>query len=129
MLTDLTNAVEKYDTKSDDDVILKSFKKCVVGGVIEEWEINVMGYDYLMEKNKPKTAEAIFKTNTILFPKSANVFDSYAETLAMKGDLKNSVANYQKAVELGKKNDDPQLQVYIDNLAKVKKRMEKEDKP
>ncbi len=129
MLTDLNDVVEKYDSKPSDDAMLKNFKKCVAGGVIEEWEINIMGYNYLMEQNKPKIAEAIFKTNTMLFPESANVFDSYAETLAMKGDLKNSVANYQKAVELGKKNDDPQLQVYMDNLAKVKKRMEKEDKP
>lgn len=129
MLTELNNSIEKYESNSSDEVMLKKFKKCVESGVIEEWEINVIGYNYLMEQNKPKTAEAIFKTNTILFPQSANVFDSYAETLAIKGDLKNSAANYQKAVELGKKNEDPQLQVYIENLAKVKKQMAKEDRP
>lgn len=129
MLVDLHEGLEKYDSNSSDEKLVKSFKKCIEGGVIEEWEINVLGYNYLMEKKNPKTAEAIFKTNTVLFPESANVFDSYAEVLAMKGDLKNSIANYKKAVELGKKNDDPQLGVYIDNLERVKKQMAKEEKP
>lgn len=129
MLVELHQGLENYDFNSSDETMLKSFKKCIKAGAIEEWEINILGYNYLMEKKKPKTAEAIFKTNTILFPQSANVFDSYAETLAMKGDLKNSITNYQKAVELGKKNKDPQLQVYLENLENVKKRMAKEEKP
>ena len=129
LILDLNKNLENYSSKTSDKLIVKSFKNCMEAGIIGEGEINMMGYDYLMGKKKPKTAEAIFKTNTILHPNSANVFDSYAEALAMKGDLKNSMTNYKKAVELGTKNGDPQLDLFKENLKKVKKRMSKQDKP
>ena len=89
----------------------------------QEWEINVLGYEYLILHKKPKIAESIFRANTILHPNSANVFDSYAESLMMNGDLKASAVNYQKAIDLGIKNGDPNLQLFKDNLAKVKSRL------
>ena len=83
--------------------------------------INGMGYDYLLQQKKPEVAEAIFKANTILYPGSANVYDSYGEALAMNGKMKDSLHNYKKAVELAKENEDPNLEMFEDNLKKKKK--------
>lgn len=73
-----------------------------------------------MDQEKPVTAISIFKTNTILFPDSSTVYDSYAEALMMNGNLEMSMANYQKAVDISTKNDDGGVEFHQTNLDKVK---------
>jgi len=128
-LLGLYEKLDKHTPDSSEEMILKSLKDCVAEQVIGEGDINQMGYSYLMAKQKPKTAEAIFKANTILYPDSPNVFDSYGEALASNGDLKKSIANYQKAVDIATKNEDPDVEFYIQNMAKVKKQLEETKKP
>jgi len=40
----------------------------------------------------------------LLFPKSANVYDSYAETLELLGHRREAIKNYSKSLELDPKN-------------------------
>lgn len=123
LLTDLTYNLDNYNSSSKDEVITEIFRQCREARLINEGEINEMGYHYLMQREKPQVAQAIFKSNTVLYPNSANVFDSYAETLALNGDLKGALHNYEKAVEIGRENEDPNLGLFIENLAKIKKRV------
>ncbi len=123
LLTDLQKSLDEYHAAANDETILKNIENCRKSGLLEEGSINAMGYDYLMEYKKPETAEAIFKINTLLFPESANVFDSYGEALAMNGKLEASVKSYEKAVELAKKQNDPNLELFIQNLDQVKSKI------
>nr|WP_294308093.1 hypothetical protein [uncultured Chryseobacterium sp.] len=46
----------------------------------------------------------IFKLNTLLFPKSSNVYDSYGEILETLGNRKEAIINYRKSLELNPDN-------------------------
>ena len=70
---------------------------------LNERELNAMGYELLGE-DKIKEALAIFKLNTVQFPDSWNVFDSYGEGLAASGDMKSAIANYKKSVTMNPAN-------------------------
>ncbi len=120
---DLNSKLDKYTPGKSDKAILHSLTKCRDANLLGEGDINMMGYEYLMEHKKPDAAASIFKANTMLFPNSANVFDSYAESLMMKGDLKASHKYYQKAVEIAKKNKDRDLELFKKNLEKVVRKM------
>jgi tetratricopeptide (TPR) repeat protein len=60
--------------------------------------MNNYGYQLL---NQGKVAEAveIFRTNVRRFPDSWNVYDSLGEGLGVKGDTKEAITYYQKALE------------------------------
>ena len=120
MFTELNSTLDSYQKGHSDDVIVNSIKKCLDSKIIGESDINMLGYSYLMQYEKPATAESIFKANTVLFPNSSNVFDSYAEALMMNGNLELSAKNYQKAINVSIKNDDGNVDFYQENLDKVK---------
>jgi tetratricopeptide (TPR) repeat protein len=71
---------------------------------IQEDHINQQGYQLLNSKNAP-WGEALFKINTLLYPKSANVYDSYAEALRLTKNYKQSILNYRKSIALNPKNE------------------------
>lgn len=118
----LLSKLEKYDEVNSEKNILATLKDCKEKGLIEEWEINALGYQYMMEHKKTKIAVCIFKSNTILHPQSANGFDSYAEGLMNLGSYDESIKNYKKAVELAKTDNSPDLSVYQENLKKALKK-------
>jgi CubicO group peptidase (beta-lactamase class C family) len=68
-----------------------------------ENELNTLGYQLLGLK-RTKDALEIFKLNVEMFPKSANPYDSLAETYLVDGQKDLALANYKKAVELDPKN-------------------------
>jgi hypothetical protein len=125
LFVDLQKSLDGYSASSSEEPIVHNFKKCIQAGLLEEWTINAMGYDYLMGHKKPDVAEVVFKSNTLLFPQSANVFDSYGEALSLNGKMKESVESYEKAVELAKASDDPNLELFVQNLKNVQSKMEK----
>jgi hypothetical protein len=102
-----------------EETVLASLKKSCEAGLMNEIEINVLGYEYLMRHKKPQTAELVFKCNTVLFPDSANVYDSYGEALAANGKLDEALKSYRKAVETAKANNDPNLPMFKENLKKM----------
>lgn len=71
---------------------------------ISERTINAMGYQELGKKNFD-LAISVFKINTILYPNSANAFDSLGEGYMVKGDDKKAMANYKKSLELNPDNE------------------------
>jgi len=64
-----------------------------------EPDINVLGYELLGE-GKTDQALQLFLRNTRDYPKSWNVWDSLAEAYAKKGDKREALANYQKALDM-----------------------------
>ncbi|HLF63895.1 MAG TPA: serine hydrolase [Saprospiraceae bacterium] len=68
-----------------------------------EMDINALGYYYLQLKNVD-AALAIFKINTIEYPGSANVWDSFGEALMEKGETAAAIENYQKSLVLNPGN-------------------------
>ena len=68
-----------------------------------ESELNVLGYE-LLRNNKIEESLAIFKLNIQEFPKSWNVYDSYAEALMRNGDKDGAIKNLKKSIELNPNN-------------------------
>jgi tetratricopeptide (TPR) repeat protein len=48
----------------------------------------------------------VFKLNTIMFPNSANTYDSYAFGLRATGKKKEAIQMYQKSLAMDPNNDD-----------------------
>ena len=85
---------------------------------ISEATFNIIGYSLLQDGEIDKAIE-VFKYNIELYPKSANVYDSYAEALEQTGRTKEAAENYEIAVKNGKKINDPNLEIFKRNLARV----------
>lgn len=64
-----------------------------------EFLVNGLGYNYLGEKDF-ENAIQVLELNTRLYPKSQNVWDSYAEVFLMQGDTTKAVQYYQKALDI-----------------------------
>lgn len=118
LLLDIYTQLDKVEEGSEAD-LLAAMKKGCEAKLLDEQEINGMGYEYLMQHQKPKTAEAIFYCNTMLFPNSANCHDSYAEALLANGKAGKAVESYRRAVELGKANNDANLELFKENLKRA----------
>ncbi|HLW31339.1 MAG TPA: serine hydrolase [Aequorivita sp.] len=80
---------------------------------LNEDEMNSMGYK-LLQGGKKQEAEAVFKLNVEAFPKSSNVYDSYAEALMEQGKNELAIVNYKKSIEIN-----PANQNGIDMLKKL----------
>jgi len=72
-------------------------------GLLDEGQVNAMGY-VLMRRDAVEAAVRVFERNTLDFPASSNVWDSYGEGLRAAGRLEESIAMYRKAVELDPSN-------------------------
>ena len=77
--------------------------------------MNNLGYQ-LMGAGKMDDAIAVFKSNVERYPLSANVYDSLAEAYEKTGKIDLARSNYEKAVQLGTQNKDPNLQIYKTNF-------------
>ncbi len=116
----LLSHMDNYTKDISEESIYNSLQECSNMGLIKEWQINALGYEYLMEHQKPKIAMCIFRANTMIHTQSANVYDSYAEALMMDGQLKKSQDSYQTAVDLATKSGDENLELFKENLQNVK---------
>ena len=87
---------------------------------LDEELLNRTGYAFL-RNDYAEDAVRLFRVNAELHPRSANVFDSLGEGLEETGDLGAARASYARAVELGTRNEDPALEVYRRNLARVER--------
>jgi acetyl esterase/lipase len=61
--------------------------------------MNRLGYEFLRE-NKVKDALIAFKMNTLAYPASHNVYDSYAEALNISGATDSAALNYFKSLQV-----------------------------
>jgi tetratricopeptide (TPR) repeat protein len=69
--------------------------------------LNAIGYAWLT-RDDFKPAIAILKLNTELYPDSANTWDSLAEAHLKKGDKKQAIALYRKALETLPRDKSPE---------------------
>ncbi len=114
----LVDILDSYDPETGDESVYQILKQCEQAGLLGREMINGIGYEYLMNLKIPKIAAGILRANTLLFPDVPNVFDSYAEALAMNGRVDEAAKNYQKAVDIAKSTNDPELKGFEDNLQK-----------
>ncbi|MFT7589882.1 MAG: C-terminal processing protease CtpA/Prc [Limisphaerales bacterium] len=128
LLGSMLSAIDEIEA-SDETTIAKmeaalktKMKVGVSVNLIGEMDINMMGYE-CMQTQKAKAAEAVLKVNTLLFPNSANTYDSYGEALANNGKLEQAVKSYQKAIEIAAENEDPNITLYKQGLERVQQQM------
>jgi len=67
--------------------------------VATENELNTYGYT-LLNEGEPDKAISIFLLNTQQHPKSPNAWDSLGEAYATKGDKKNAIIQFKKALSM-----------------------------
>ncbi len=71
-----------------------------------EWEMNSIGHGLIFTKEFTK-AKAAFHFNIELFPKSANVYDSYGDALLAEGDTTQAIEYFQQALLVNPEFGDP----------------------
>lgn len=121
LLQDLNSQLEAYSANKSEAAIYDQLKVCQEAKLMDEGGINNLGYTYLMEKGKHQIATCIFRANTLLYPDSPIVYDSYAESLLANGDKKAALSNYEKAVALATSQEHPNLDLFQENLQAAKK--------
>jgi predicted alpha/beta superfamily hydrolase len=89
-----------------------------------EGAFNQLGYQ-LLGGGKNDEAIAAFKANAERYPNSPNVYDSLGEAYEKSGRLELARSNYERAVRLGTRKDDPNLPHYRTNLDRVSKALMK----
>ena len=124
LLLDLSKQFANYTAGQSEETILAHLTKCKNARILREGDINGLGYEQLMQEERPQIAEAIFRANTLLYPNSANVYDSYGEALMLNGKLEESVKNYERAVALAVENEDGNLELFRRNLANATSKLE-----
>ncbi|MGI9530900.1 serine hydrolase [Lutimonas sp.] len=70
---------------------------------ISENRLNRTGY-MLLSEDKIELAKAVFSVNTVLYPDSFNVYDSFAEACMINKEYDLAIANYQKSLDLNPQN-------------------------
>lgn len=120
LFTDLQTALSSYKQDVSDTKIMEKLTACQKSGLLSEWDINTLGYEYLVGNKNSVVAEVLFKANTILYPESANTYDSYGEALVANGKIEEAISSYEKAVKLAKAKKDSNLNLFKKNLEKVK---------
>ena len=77
--------------------------KADTGWYFYEHEMNELGY-HLLKFKSAELALEVFKLNTLLFPGSANAYDSYAEGLMNAGFNAEAISMYKKSLQLNPQN-------------------------
>lgn len=121
LLNNMDSTIQHYRAESSDKALLNSIIACQQAGLLTESMINRMGYKFLRQENTSLLAEVILKANTVLYPNSSNVYDSYADALTKNKQLEKAVQNYEKAVALARKNQESNLEAFIKHLKQAQK--------
>jgi len=74
-------------------------------------KINNIGYRYVEQDDYIKAIN-VFKLNVTHFPESYNVYDSLAEAYMKKGDRRQAIENFKKAIGLNPNETEDQKRVY-----------------
>lgn len=71
---------------------------------INEDTLNSLGYGFFNDANM-KIAHDVLKVNSMLYPNSFNVYDSYAEVCMKMGETELAIKNYKKSLSLNPANN------------------------
>lgn len=102
----LANEFVRTLTKQDVNTAwarLNSVKADTAHFFLDEREMNMNGIGMFFNNYKAKGLE-VLRLNTVLFPNSANVYDSLGMALADSGDKPNAILMYRKALALNPKS-------------------------
>ncbi len=80
------------------------------------YNINVIGYEWLYDKNNIKGAIKIFEYATDIMPNDANLYDSLGEAYWKNENYLAAISNYEKSLLLNPKNNNAK-----DALKQIKK--------
>ncbi|MEL6593687.1 MAG: S41 family peptidase [Bacteroidota bacterium] len=127
LIAEMKAVLDNFEPGKSESVLEEKLTQFHTWGLINEDEINAWGYEYLLQRQEIDIALVIMKTNISLYPKSANIVDSYAEALMTKGELEAALIQYEKAVALAEEQGDPNLTVFQTNLANLKQKMKAKD--
>lgn len=119
----LSSKLTAYKKGISEDDVHNQVVKCVDAGILNEYDINSLGYEYLMQYEQPHLAMCLFRSNKILHPESPNAYDSYGESLIATGNYEEVMENYNKAVELAAKYEEHNLEMYQKNRDMAKKKI------
>ncbi len=89
---------------------------------IPEFIVNQLGYQIKGKGNIDEAIE-IFKYNVKNYPESANVYDSLGEAYEAKKQYDLALQNYKSACVIGKKNNVPNLAVFMINKKRVEDKL------
>lgn len=78
--------------------------------VVGSKELNTLGYVYL-KSDMVDEALLAFYFNTLYYKYNPNVYDSYAEALAITGDTENAIKNYEIVLKLDPENENAKAQL------------------
>ena len=70
---------------------------------LDEMEMNIRGLEMLFDGQQQAGVE-VLRLNTLLFPLSWNVYDSYAEALSFTGKKEDAVIMYRKSIRMNPDN-------------------------
>lgn len=89
------------------DQALKAYQKIQIANpkdpLVAEDRLNRIGY-LLLNDGEISHARDLFKVNTVLYSKSSNAYDSYAEACMKNGEIDLAILNYKKSLELNPEN-------------------------
>ena len=72
--------------------------------LVNEGQMNSLGYELLYAFKRVKDAIDVFKLNVEDYPQSSNVYDSLAEAFGVNGDKELAIKNYERSIELNPNN-------------------------
>ena len=98
------------DVKENFDELTRNFHPTDPKDLI----LNQVGYEFLFDDEIDKAIQA-FKLNVEMFPDVANCYDSLGEALLKKGNKKEALKNYKKALELNP--DMPSARMMVKELS------------
>ena len=99
LMEEATSLFDMGEVDEAEKLVFKGLKNGITHEFLDEFGVNVMGYDYL-GRDKKQMAIAIFKFNTQNYPKSSNTYDSLGEAYLANGEKQLALVNYQRAFQL-----------------------------
>jgi thiol-disulfide isomerase/thioredoxin len=112
---DLVDNWLKQGLLSDENLSAAGLARQARSAIVSEGELNACGYVF-MARNNNQEAVNLFRINANLFPKSANCYDSLAESYLKIGNKTKAITMYEKALEL-----DPTNKRTVEKIEKLKK--------
>ncbi|MDN3673256.1 serine hydrolase [Flavobacterium branchiarum] len=84
--------------------LIEEYLKNSSGYEATERDFNRLGYQFL-RLQKTDNSLRTFAAATLIFPNSANIYDSYGEALLQNGKKEDAIKMYQKSIELNPNNE------------------------
>jgi uncharacterized protein len=111
--------------KGADEHYARISKKFGYPQTVPEAIINQIGYQHLFAEELDKAIE-VLRIQVERYPESANPYDSLGEVLERAGKLEEAVPLYEKAKNIGAKNNDPNAALFKTNYERAAEKLKAE---